>query len=123
MVDPRAQVRVLVPGVEVTDGDLDALFATYGVDTTTGGSAPRWVVHWVAADVALREGQRLIGGTGITAVEDIAVDDRRTVQMWWALADRLRARGDDIFAEEDADGPFVVAMGVGTRPEVTEWPM
>lgn len=122
MADPRDQVRALVPGVQVTNTDLDLLFATYGIDTTTGAAAPRWVVHWVAADVALREGQKLIGTVGITAVEDIAVDDQRTITAWWALADRLRARGDDIFAEEDADGPFVVAMGFGTRPEVTEWP-
>lgn len=64
------------------------------------------MVLCAAADAADRMATSLIGGAGVTAVEDISMDRRRPIEAWRGLADRLRARCEREQFEDD--GPCVV---------------
>lgn len=79
-------------------------------------------VYCAAADAADRMGTALIGGAGVTSVEDISIDKRRPIGQWQGLADRLRKRCLIEEAEAWDDGPSVVEFhpwGYG-RPEAVE---
>lgn len=119
MVDLIQQARTLSGVTTATVADITTRYGMYGIDAY-GDTAPIWVQYWVAADLALWQGQQLIGTSGVTAVEDISVDQRRPVQSWWDLADRLRARGDELEADSVGAGPFVVPYGGRTSPEAVE---
>lgn len=116
MVDYRKQVARIraLTGItldQVSDEDLEEL-----LDVHDGA------VYCAAADAADLMGTYLIGGAGVTSVEDISVDARRPIGQWQVLADRLRSRCEREQAEAWDDGPSVVEFHPwGHRgPEVVE---
>lgn len=119
MPSPFEKVDALL-GVTTPEHVLRDLFELHGVTPSADADweASASVIYEVAADAADRQAQALIGASGVTAVEDIAVDARRPLQAWWDLADRLRARAAEL---ADDDGPFVVPYCSSSRAEATEW--
>lgn len=99
MWDEIDRIRALtgITAEQITDQDLLALLELHDGQ-----------IYCAAADAADRVGTSLIGGAGVTSVEDIAIDRRRPVTLWQGLADRLRKRC--LLEQEDAwdDGPAVV---------------
>lgn len=114
MLDEIDRIRALtgITQEQVSDVDLTAL-----LDLHDGQ------IYCAAADAADRVGTSLIGGAGVTSVEDIAIDRRRPVTLWQGLADRLRKRCLLEQVEAWDDGPSVVEFrphGYGGGPEAVE---
>lgn len=113
-MDEIDRIRALtgITAAQVSDVDLEAL-----LDLHDGQ------IYCAAADAADRVGTSLIGGAGVTSVEDIAIDRRRPVTLWQGLADRLRKRCLLEQVEAWDDGPSVVEFrphGYGGGVEAAE---
>lgn len=98
-MDEIDRIRALtgITQEQVSDADLEALLELHDGQ-----------VYCAAADAADRVATGLIGGAGVTSVEDISIDKRRPITMWQGLADRLRKRCLIDQAEQWDDGPSVV---------------
>lgn len=88
-------------GLDVTLQEATRRLADYGAQL----DPPEWVVYAIAADYADEEAARLTRTSGVTQVEDIAIDRGKAIDGWLALAARLRARSDDL---QWGDGPLLV---------------
>lgn len=98
-MDDIARIRALtgITEAQISDADMQAIIDLYPGQ-----------IYCAAAAAADRMATSLIGGSGVTAVEDISVDRRRPVQAWWDLADRLRKLCEADDAARWDDGPAVV---------------
>lgn len=76
-----------------------------------------WIVYAIAADLAEEQASTAMTDMDVTQVEDIGIDGRRSMQAWLDLADRLRARADEL---RDDDGPFLVHNRARCHVEAVE---
>ncbi|MFC0673547.1 hypothetical protein [Brachybacterium hainanense] len=78
---------------QIPDADMLAIIAEH--------PGQIWCAAAAAAEILAT---RHAGGSGVTAVEDIAIDRRRPLTAWLDLADRWRRRCED----ESDEGPYVI---------------
>lgn len=113
MIEQIDRIRALtgITEAQVSDADLVVLLELHDGR-----------IYCAAADAADRVATSLIGGAGVTSVEDISIDKRRPITMWQGLADRLRKKCADDEAEAWDPGPSVVEFHPWRygRPEAVE---
>lgn len=90
---------------QLADETVVALANVLGVDLNETDFQATLRVAVFAAETLAANATRMVG---VTQVEDITVAWDKQADAWLKVADRLRARLDDLTVADDDGGPFVV---------------
>lgn len=107
-------VRTLVGATveQLPDETVAALARVLNVDLGETSLQPTLQVAVFAAETLAANATRMVG---VTQVEDITVSWDKQADAWLKVAERLRARLDDLTVADDDGGPFVVEFRHHTR--------
>lgn len=90
---------------QLPDDTVAALARVLNVDLDETSIQPTLQVAVFAAETLAANAARMVG---VTQVEDITVAWDKQADAWLKVAERLRARLDDLTVADDDGGPFVV---------------
>lgn len=90
---------------QLPDETVAALARVLNVDLGETSLQPTLQVAVFAAETLAANATRMVG---VTQVEDITVSWDKQADAWLKVAERLRARLDDLTVADDDGGPFVV---------------
>ncbi|MDU4694095.1 MAG: hypothetical protein E6Y12_10595 [Dermabacter sp.] len=90
---------------QLPDDTVAALARVLNVDLDETSLQPTLQVAVFAAETLAANATRMVG---VTQVEDITVSWDKQADAWLKVAERLRARLDDLTVADDDGGPFVV---------------
>lgn len=90
---------------QLPDDTVAALARVLNVDLDETSLQPTLQVAVFAAETLAANAARMVG---VTQVEDITVSWDKQADAWLKVAERLRARLDDLTVADDDGGPFVV---------------
>ena len=90
---------------QLPDDTVAALARVLNVDLDETSIQPTLRVAVFAAETLAANAARMVG---VTQVEDITVSWDKQADAWLKVAERLRARLDDLTVADDDGGPFVV---------------
>lgn len=90
---------------QLPDDTVAALARVLNVDLDETNLQPTLQVAVFAAETLAANAARMVG---VTQVEDITVSWDKQADAWLKVAERLRARLDDLTVADDDGGPFVV---------------
>lgn len=97
---------------QLPDDTVAALARVLNVDLDETSIQPTLQVAVFAAETLAANAARMVG---VTQVEDITVAWDKQADAWLKVAERLRARLDDLTVADDDGGPFVVEFRHHTR--------
>lgn len=97
---------------QLPDETVAALARVLNVDLGETSLQPTLQVAVFAAETLAANATRMVG---VTQVEDITVSWDKQADAWLKVAERLRARLDDLTVADDDGGPFVVEFRHHTR--------